>query len=571
MTGRHRSTHQGNALVPVASTIRHAALAALASSLVASSCAHAATLHVTNGSGDCTSPAQGCELATAIAITQSGDTVRVHAGPPHPVTAPVGPGAGPITIESVPGQSRPVLSVSAAGELRLGAGSELSGVDLVSTADHAVTAVGAQLDRVRVTAYGSSAVGVRLRDGAVLRNSTVSTSGAGSSGVLVDAGGRPNRLVGTSAIASGPSATALLCAPGGVADSSTVRAVNTILRGYDGARDVRSVASVQQTATVVLDHSATDPATHEAVGPGAAIDDRRGTVTGAPEFLDRANLDLRQRATSPTIDAGTADIDGDGDVDLADAGAAGTLDLDGTPRQLGAPDIGADEREMPPLVLTSEPLVKDGAVSLRIVVQPRGLETMVSAEWTTADGITASASAPATGNEPVTIELPLGALPTGTQVTLRAKASNSAGSVVSGDATVDVPVPAVVPPDPSTSTVRVTPATPSGAPPTAPSSALPKLVRTTVRRHWGIVDARLRCGGPAACSGTVLLTRLGPARRWSTFTIAPGATKSIPLTLTVAQTRKLRKAGKRGVRVLLEVRSPSGQRAFNAVRLNHSR
>lgn len=553
-------------------TVRRAALAAFASAtLAAVPCADAATLHVTDGAGDCSSVAQGCDLAAAIGAAQAGDTVRVHAGT-QPVTTVLGPTSGPVTIEGASGQARPVLSVSGSGELRLGAGTELRAIDVVSTAPVAVAATGARLDRVRVTAYGTGAAGVRLRDGATVRNSNIGASGTGATAVLVDGGGALNRLVGVSAVATGNAGYALRATPAGPSDAASVRAVNSILGGHDGADDVRATATGAQTATVVLDHAASDPAAHDVSGPGVAIDDSRDPVTAPPVFIDRANLDLRQAETSPTIDAGTADIDGDGDVDADDAADAGEFDLDGTARQLGLPDVGADEREMPPVVLETEPVVNSGGVTLRVVVQPRGLNTTVTAEWSTAGGVTTSVSADASGNDPVTLHLALDDFPTGTPVSVRAKASNSAGSTVSSPATVDLPTP---PPTPTETTTTVTaPSTPATAPAparaaTPTTGALPKLVRTKVRRHWGIIDVRLHCDQPVECTGNVILTRLGPGPRWTAFKVPAGAAKTVPLTLTVAQTRKLRKAGARGVRALLEVRSRRGDSTWTAVRLSH--
>lgn len=557
--------------MPTVRTARRAAIAAFASaSLAAVPCAHAATLHVTDGAGNCSAVAQGCDLATAVGIAQAGDIVRVHAGS-QSLTAPVGPTSGAVTIEGAEGEGRPVLSISGAGELRLGPGSTLRGVDVVSTAPHAITATGARLDRLRVTAWGASTVGVRLRDGAEIRNTSVSAGGSAATAVLVDGDGRLSRLIGVSAVGSGSAANALVASPSGVNDSASVRAVNSILRGYDGASDVRAVATAMQTATVVLDHAATDPAAHTVVGPGAAIDNSRSPVAAAPVFTDRANLDLRQAAASPTIDAGTADIDGDGNVDADDVAAAGPLDLDGTSRQLGLPDIGADEREMPPMVIETAPVVVDGNVTLRVVVQPRGLATTVTAEWSTASGTTASVSADVSGNAPVTLLLPLADLPTGAPVSVRAKASNSAGSSVTTNATVDLPTRAPAT-DTASASTGPSPSLPAATAPPGPlvTGALPKYVRTKVRRHWGIVDVRLLCDQKVECAGSVLLTRLGPKPRWMAFRVPAGKAKTVSLTLTVAQTRRLKRAGRRGARVLLEVRSLQGDRTFTAVRLNHT-
>lgn len=546
--------------MPTFKTSLRAIFALCATFLALTAPAGAAHLHVTGDAGDCTSHAQGCSLQHALDSASAGDDVVVHAGV-HGVSSAVSDSAPDVSIAGAPDEPRPVIAISGANSgLRLTHGTDLSAVDVVSTADVALQAFGGLIERVRISAHGSGITGVQLGDGAILRNSTVSASGAGAVGVLVSTPGALAELRGASVVAVGNGGSAVLAAPSGPW-SSSLRAVNSILRGYASALDVRAVSGASETAMVVLDHSATSASALQVSGAGAAIDNSRAPVLSDPVFVDRANLDLRQTNASPTIDGGTADFDGDGDVDAADRDAAGAYDLDGTPRQLGLPDVGSDEREMPPIVLSAQPVMTDGRLALRVVVQPRGLSTVVTAEWSTGDdNATVSTTADATGNSPVSLDLALGDVPPGAQIAVRARASNSAGSTSSESSTIDVPLAAdtVVKPPPT--------ATPTIVPTPLPG-ALPTLVKASLKAHWGILAIKLRCNQKVSCRGMVLMSRLGKTSRWTEFKIAPGASKTVSLTLTAAQTRKLRKDAVRGVRVLLELRSTQMGSSFQAIRI----
>lgn len=539
-----------------------AAFALLFAALAMAPSAGAAVLHATGGSGNCTTELLGCSLSDALASADDGDVIRVHAGV-HGLGSAVSDATPGVSVQGAPDEPRPVIAIAgAASGLRLTNGTNLSGVDIVSTSDVAVRAFGGLIERVRISAHGSGVAGIELGDGAILRNSTVSTSGPASVGVLVESDGTRTELRGASVVAAGGGATAALVSPTGPW-SSSLRAVNSVLRGFSGAGDVRAVTSASETATIVLDHSSTTPAGTSVAGPGSAIDNSRSPLTADPLFVDRANLDLRQTSASPTIDGGTADLDGDGNVDAADTAAAGASDLDGTPRQLGLPDIGSDEREMPPIVLSAEPVVTDGRLALRVVVQPRGLSTVVTAEWSTgSDTATVSGTADASGNAPVSVDLPLSDVPPGAQIAVRARASNSAGTSLSDESTVAVPDAPVT----TTITPVAPPATATPAPAPLPG-ALPTLVSVKLRDHWGILAVKLQCKQKISCRGLVMLTRLGKTPRWTEFKIARGASKTVSLTLTSAQTRKLRKDAARGVRVLLELRSTQMGSSFQAIRI----
>jgi hypothetical protein len=107
---------------------------------------------------------------------------------------------------------------------------------------------------------------------------------------------------------------------------------NVIARGGASSDvDIRATLNVAMgSIAITLANSNYDT---ESDSPGATITDP-GTGTNqmaAPQFVDEATGDLHQLASSPTRNAGVADM-------------LGSSDLDGDPRTLeGIPDIGADE------------------------------------------------------------------------------------------------------------------------------------------------------------------------------------------------------------------------------------
>jgi hypothetical protein len=86
------------------------------------------------------------------------------------------------------------------------------------------------------------------------------------------------------------------------------------------------------------------------------------------------------------------------------------------------------------------------------------------------------------------------------------------------------------------------------------------------RQASGLFAFRLRCRQTISCRGQVVLTRLGSVRK-STFKIPPGAVRTVRLSLTAAQTQRVRARGRRGLRGLLEVRSLDQGSTWTAVRL----
>jgi hypothetical protein len=166
-------------------------------------------------------------------------------------------------------------------------------------------------DAVCFNSGGTLALGCQCQgggfDGTVtLRNVTAVASGAGSRGILLQAGLNAKlRIEGKNVIASGE------------------------------AEDVRaeSDSSAGVIASIALDYSNFDSAsTNAGTGTSATAPGTSFNQTTPPIFADAANANFDQAPSSPTIDAGIDD------------GLLGSTDLDGDPRLLGsAPDIGEDE------------------------------------------------------------------------------------------------------------------------------------------------------------------------------------------------------------------------------------
>ncbi|MDQ8047010.1 MAG: hypothetical protein REI11_20560, partial [Patulibacter sp.] len=287
--------------------IRRTALYPLLSiALVLPSAAAGADLHVSAaGDGSCTVASQGCTLTAALGAAQPGDRIVVHGGV-YRVSGQVSDGAGGVSIVAAPNEPRPVLDLSA-GTLWLTHDTDVSGIDLSTTNGTALVVAGGTLDRVRIGVTGAGATGVNLGSGATLRNSTVIATGSGATGIHASGAPLRSTILGSTLLAAGAGAAAVSVSPDAPATSATLRAVNTIFSGTNGALDLRVASDASSSATAVLHHSATSPTRQSVIGAGASIDQTDGTITADPHFVDRSSGDLRQAADSPTIDAGTAE------------------------------------------------------------------------------------------------------------------------------------------------------------------------------------------------------------------------------------------------------------------------
>ena len=245
-----------------------------------------------------------------------------------------------ITIEGQPGQPRPVLTSSSTAVLleadqtirrltidanNIGASSRV--VDLLASTSVA--------ERVQLVARGTTGTVVQLRNGALLRDSTVWNKDY-EFGVGVITGGTGANLRNVTVFAGGSSSHGVL-SDAAFGANQTVSVRNVIARGVQGivAAD-DSGGTEPDNVDVDVAHSnytnVVDPNGEADIVLGP------GNQTTAPSFVDSTTGDFHQQSGSVTIDAGT------GAPTLL-----GTADFDDQARTQGAAiDIGADEFVPPP-------------------------------------------------------------------------------------------------------------------------------------------------------------------------------------------------------------------------------
>jgi hypothetical protein len=139
---------------------------------------------------------------------------------------------------------------------------------------------------------------------------------------------------------------------------TTVNATNTILRG--GLWDLEA----GEHTTVNLHYSDTRVSKELAL-PSGTINDADHPMRAEPQFVPGSSY--QEKATSPTVDAGTSDP------------ASGPLDVEGQPRKSGpATDIGAFEYQYAAPLVSTGPAsgVSSHLATLTGTVNPNGLATI---------------------------------------------------------------------------------------------------------------------------------------------------------------------------------------------------
>jgi Ca2+-binding RTX toxin-like protein len=297
------------------------------------------------GSGNCSSPANACSVSTAV----EGNGGSVPSPPPgeeivvlpglHVLPDTLSP-SGTLNIHGQDGSARPTLrlggdssdvvisSLTSPGtmrHLRILADNNSGGVAGVNTVGPAV------YSDLEIVSLGATLIGVVLRDGALLRDSTVRVDNQFGIGARV-VNGTTNKLLNVTSVATGSDSVGLSVydfGSGGTNENWKVTAVNSILDGGD--LDIQSRSS-NALDNIVVDARNSNYVTTEVFGPGSHFNSLGGNQTAAPLFANFAGSDFHQLAGSPTINAGFADPQ------------LGPTDIDGNARTLqGAPDIGADE------------------------------------------------------------------------------------------------------------------------------------------------------------------------------------------------------------------------------------
>jgi hypothetical protein len=302
--------------------------------------AHAAKRYAsptsTNAVGSCSS-LQPCRLDHAVGGAAAGDEVVVLPGD-YDVTYAVDVKV-PVNIHGVGGQPRPRLvggTVANGAVLALDGGGSLRHLHLeTSAALGSVLAMQGGIAR-DLQIFTPATTGVDIRSaagGAVLADSVVRATGT-SPAVETKDGKSDGQVKLLNVTLYAPDATATAVKAKHSGDIGTVIR-NSIVRG--GSGDVKTYSR----ARAAVDHS-------NVRSSGSSYTDAGFNQDADPLFADAAAGDLRPLATSPAIDAGTAE-----DPNL------GPADVDGFKRTLGAaPDMGAHEF-VPPGTADPYPPVTD--------------------------------------------------------------------------------------------------------------------------------------------------------------------------------------------------------------------
>lgn len=212
--------------------------------------------------------------------------------------------------------------------------SVLSDIEIVASTNassKALTVLGGIVRRViarNTTGKGCDFEVVRVTD------SVCATSASGAAAITIDSGGVLTPILrNVTAVATSPAGGIGIDVVGYSSSNITISAKSVIARGQTA--DIKTTQPAGGSVEVALSHSnyaTTDVTANGSVTP-AGTDSNQ---TAAPIFVDAANGDFRQAPSSPTIDAGIADIE------------SGTTDLFSAARLQGAGvDIGAHERAKP--------------------------------------------------------------------------------------------------------------------------------------------------------------------------------------------------------------------------------
>jgi hypothetical protein len=481
---------------------------------------------------DCSSE-YPCRIGQAVNFAGSGDEVIVAPGKYIVNTTLDNP--APITIHGVAGQPRPRIVLYASGGDVTLHGSTLRYVEVDQEQyGRAVTGWGAKLDQVILKGAPTGvAPCVAAVDDSTIRSSVVIARGGGSAVCAGAELGSTNNTTLRNVTAIATTGVAIEAYAKDTANV-LVNVVNTIARtGPSGAGfDVRSEAvgahaqlTVSNTNFVNYWHSGVD----------AVYVDGGGNQVVAPSFVDAANGDYRQKPGSVTIDAGHYDP------------VNGQVDLDGDLRNIGAPDIGADEFVVAPVASTgSASAVTDHGATLAGTVNSKGSPTSYRFEYgtTTAYGSATSDTAAGSGTTDVAAGAVLDGLAPATTYHYRVVASNAAGVATGSDQTfTTAPAGLSNPSDPA-----------NAANPLAGAFAGVKLVSTRLTLAGRFITVKLSCPAATAggCTGRTTLTarhRRAGSRTAATvklgragFSIAPGQQAKLKVRVTRAGRRLFAKS-----------------------------
>ena len=270
-----------------------------------------------------------CDIEHAIEGAAAGDQVVVAPGA-YQLAGSLDPTV-PIDLHGVAGQPRPhLIGTGTTTLLSFKSGGSVRHLALEATGslqDALTLRGGLGEDLLLRSATGDGGKVSGMPGGTVLRDSIVQAfgSGEGLAGLKVrDSGaGGDVTLVNITIMATGAEARGIRCE----LENGQARLVNTIVRGV-----VADIDASSGNDSCTARSSNFRPQLSPGVIAGT------GNQQTSPLFVDAAGSDLRTRADSPTVNAGSADL------------LLGLSDLAGCSRLLGgAPDIGAYEYADPSL------------------------------------------------------------------------------------------------------------------------------------------------------------------------------------------------------------------------------
>jgi hypothetical protein len=495
-----------------------------------------------NGYGFACSSAYPCDIVQAVKAAGPGDEVIVKPG----LYAPTGSvdDTAPITIRGEAGQPRPVLAFGGTYSVNL-TGSTLSHVEISQLGLYEPALIGhaAIIDQVVVRGGGAADCAASLVD-TTIRNSVVVARSSDGSAICSGASSATNTTNVRNVTAVAHTGVAIEGYASGATGGSAVNVVNTIARtDPQGLGLWAHTETAGAHSTITVAHS--NYANSMTGGSDAVVVPTGGNQGSSPTFVDEAAGDYRQKPVSVTIDAGVKDV------------LNGPLDLDGDPRNVGPPDIGADEYVVPPTATTNPATaVTDAGATLAGSVDPKRAPTSYRFEYgtTTAYGQSTAAADAGSGSGGVAVAAPVSGLAPATTYHYRVVASNAAGVAQGGDRTFTT-APAGAP---GTSGAAGTPGSPGSSTPSGGGFAGVKLVSTKLAYAHRSITLRLSCRASTAgkCTGRTKLTArrrssgsrsatvvtLGRAR----FSVAPGKTAKVKVRVTragrrlFAGTRRLR-------------------------------
>jgi hypothetical protein len=291
----------------------------------------------TGAGSACTNVATPCPIDVAVNSAGLNDEVVLLGGVPPAapyVTSTALSAASGVDIHGNPG-ARPVIqsSASGAGVTILGASANLADVIVVYTGSAAaVQSNGGTVSRVSAQGAGASTSACAGNSGAFFTDSVCWGTGFANVGAFVAETGTTTsvNIRNVTAIGGGAAVTARSTS----GSSVNLVAVNTVASG--GLFDVtaRKLSTGGSSVSMLFSNFATSDAD---TGASVTAAGSGSNLTTPPVFVDRANGDFRQLATSTgTIDRGTASL------------GLGSFDFEGQARTQGAvPDIGADEGAIP--------------------------------------------------------------------------------------------------------------------------------------------------------------------------------------------------------------------------------